>query len=92
MDKRPETVSAPSSAPTLAPRSERPIRALLLDMDRVLYYGSTLLSGARALLERIKQPETHARIDFDGLTTAINLVLKQNEQLVVTNLDASVDD
>ncbi len=31
-------------------------------------------------------------IDFDSLTTAINLILKQGAQLVVTNPDASVDD
>lgn len=31
-------------------------------------------------------------IDFDSLTTAINLVLKRGAKLVVTNPDASVDD
>lgn len=31
-------------------------------------------------------------IDFDRLTTAINLVIKQGAQLVLTNPDASVDD
>ncbi|MBK1704171.1 HAD-IIA family hydrolase [Halochromatium glycolicum] len=153
---------------------DTPIRALLLDMDGVLYHGSTLLPGAQALLERLsgiphlfltnnprRTPEAIAArlaaiglprpdpsqvltsalataahlarlkpgfrwfaigeggleaaltaaggqhdprradfvvvgeglgIDFDNLTTAINLILKQGARLVVTNPDASVDD
>lgn len=156
------------------PTLERPLRAWLLDMDGVLYHGSTLLPGAQALLQRIKAtphlfltnnprrtPEAVADrlaamglprpdpgqiltsalataerlaalkpgfswfaigegglgaallaaggrpdpqradfvivgegpgIDFDSLSTAIHLVLKQGAQLVVTNPDASVDD
>ncbi|MBK1620030.1 haloacid dehalogenase [Lamprobacter modestohalophilus] len=154
--------------------NKRPIQALLLDMDGVLYHGNSLLAGATALLQRIKTtrhlfltnnprrtPEAVADrleamglprpdptqiltsalataehlarlkpgfswyaigedgletallaaggrldaqqadfvivgegpgIDFDCLTIAINLVLKQGARLVVTNPDASVDD
>jgi HAD superfamily hydrolase (TIGR01450 family) len=35
-------------------REQRPLRAVLLDMDGVLYHGTTVLPGARELLERIR--------------------------------------
>jgi HAD superfamily hydrolase (TIGR01450 family) len=35
-------------------REQGPIRAVLLDMDGVLYHGATALPGARELLERIR--------------------------------------
>ena len=154
--------------------TNRPIQALLLDMDGVLYHGNSLLAGAARLLQHIKAtphlfltnnprrtPDAIADrleamglprpdptqiltsalatadrlarlkpgfswyaigeggleaalvaaggqadaqqadfvvvgegpgIDFNSLTTAINLILKQGAQLVVTNPDASVDD
>jgi HAD superfamily hydrolase (TIGR01450 family) len=153
---------------------ERPIRALLLDMDGVLYHGSHCLPGAARLLQRIsavphlfltnnprRTPEAVAErlqamglprpdpsqiltsalataeqlaarkpgfswyaigeggleqallaaggrydprradfvvvgegpgIDFERISIAIELILKQGAQLVVTNPDVSVDD
>lgn len=171
---RPSVLPDPMVNSTVDPVPERPIRALLLDMDGVLYHGDARLLGARTLLQRIKatphlfltnnprrtpeavadrlaamglpRPDPHQiltsalataerlaalkpgfswyaigegglesallaaggrldpqradfvivgegpGIDFERLTTAINLVLKQGAQLVVTNPDTSVDD
>ncbi len=173
-DQRPAGLSNPTADAKADPAPERAIRALLLDMDGVLYHGDTRLPGARTLLQRIaltphlfltnnprRTPEAVAErlaamglprpdprqiltsalataerlaalkpgfswyaigegglesallaaggrrdpqradfvivgegpgIDFERLTTAINLVLKQGAQLVVTNPDTSVDD